>query len=86
MFESENPYLHETKANLHGRKNTQLESELNEVRQRLANGMLGSIALTSPEDSLRQLQEENLLLKQQLSQSMTSLISTAKVCHFIMSP
>jgi hypothetical protein len=48
--------------------------------------MLGSIALTSPEDSLRQLQEENQLLKQQLSQSMTSLISTAKVCHFIMSP
>ncbi len=65
------------------RKNTQLESELNEARQRLSSAMVGSIALTSPEESLRQLQEENQQLKQQLSRSMTSLISSSKVSRFV---
>jgi DNA-binding FadR family transcriptional regulator len=60
-----------------------MESELSEARQRLSSVMMGSIALTSPEESLRQLQEENQLLKQQLSRSMTSLISSAKVRFFL---
>ena len=41
--------------------------------------MMTSIATMEPTESLKQLQEENMLLKQQLSRSMTSLISTGKV-------
>merc|ERR1719431_2477743 len=57
------------------RKNAQLDSELREANQKL----MTSIATMEPTESLKQLQEENMMLKQQLSRSMTSLISTGKV-------
>jgi len=65
------------------RKNAQLESEMKEAQQKLTNQMACSIAAVhDPLESQRQLQtlqEENLMLKQQLSKSMTSLISNGKV-------
>merc|ERR1711915_78615 len=61
------------------RKNAQLESELLEAKQKLQTNMMSSIATMEPAESLKQLQEENLMLKQQLSRSMTSLVSTGKV-------
>lgn len=61
------------------RKNAQLDSELREANQKLKMNMMTSIATMEPTESLKQLQEENMLLKQQLSRSMTSLISTGKV-------
>ena len=60
------------------RKNAQLESELREANQKLANSMLCSIAVETDE-SLKQLQEENRQLRDQLTRSMTSLITTGKV-------
>jgi len=60
------------------RKNAQLESELKDANQKLSNNMFASIAVEA-EGSLKQLQEENKLLRDQLSRSMTSLISTGKV-------
>jgi len=61
------------------RKNAQLDSELREANQKLKMNMMSSIAPMEPPESLKQLQEENIMLKQQLSRSMTSLISTGKV-------
>jgi len=61
------------------RKNAQLESELREANQKLKMNMMTSIATMEPAESLKQLQEENMMLKQQLSRSMTSLITTGKV-------
>merc|ERR1711915_154598 len=65
------------------RKNAQLESEMKEAQQKLTNQMACSIAAVhDPLESQRQLQtlqEENLMLKQQLSKSVTSLISHGKV-------
>eukprot|EP00092_Neocalanus_flemingeri_P034467 GFUD01037478.1.p1 GENE.GFUD01037478.1~~GFUD01037478.1.p1 ORF type:complete len:1402 (+),score=479.73 GFUD01037478.1:84-4289(+) len=61
------------------RKNAQLDSELREANQKLKMNMMCSIATMEPAESLKQLQEENMMLKQQLSRSMTSLISTGKV-------
>lgn len=61
------------------RKNAQLESELLEAKQKLHTNMMSSIATMEPTESFKQLQEENLMLKQQLSRSMTSLVSTGKV-------
>lgn len=61
------------------RKNAQLDSELREANQKLKMSMMTSIATMEPTESLKQLQEENMMLKQQLSRSMTSLISTGKV-------
>ena len=60
------------------RKNAQLESELRDANQKLANSMLCSIAVETDE-SLKQLQEENRQLRDQLTRSMTSLINTGKV-------
>ena len=56
-----------------------MDSELREANQKLKMNMMSSIATMDPAESLKQLQEENMMLKQQLSRSMTSLISTGKV-------
>ena len=65
------------------RKNAQLDSELREANQKISSQMVTSFAAVSdPAESCRQLQtlqEENFALKQQLSKSVTSLISHGKV-------
>ena len=65
------------------RKNAQLDSELREANQKISSQMVTSFAAVSdPAESSRQLQtlqEENFALKQQLSKSVTSLISHGKV-------
>ena len=59
------------------RKNAQLESELREAEQRMTNSMSCSIAPVR-EDTVRQLQQENKQLKDQLSKSMTTAINNDK--------
>jgi len=60
------------------RKNAQLESELREAEQRMTSSMSCSIAPVR-EDTVRQLQQENKQLKDQLSKSMTTAINNDKV-------
>ena len=65
------------------RKNAQLDSELREANQKIQSQMVTSFApVNDPAESSKQLQtlqEENFALKQQLSKSVTSLISHGKV-------
>jgi len=56
----------------------ELEIELDEAKQQLSSNMLASIRVDSLEN-IRQLQEENRILRDQLTRSMNSLISNGKV-------
>jgi len=59
------------------RRNAQLESELREANQKLSNNMIASFAVDTTD--LKQLQEENKQLRDQLTKSMTSIITSDKV-------
>ena len=61
------------------RKNTQLESELSEAQQKLKAGMSCSVMPVEAGESVKQLQEENVKLRQELTRSASSLISCGRV-------
>ena len=61
------------------RNNAQLESELSEAQNKLKQQMTCSVMPLEASESMKQLQEENLKLKQELSRSASSLISGGRV-------
>ena len=61
------------------RNNAQLESELSEAQNKLKQQMTCSVMPVEASESVKQLQEENLKLKQELSRSASSLISGGRV-------
>ena len=61
------------------RNNAQLESELSEAQNKLKQQMTASVMPVEPSESVKQLQEENLRLRQELSRSASSLISGGRV-------
>ena len=63
-----------------GQKNTQLEAELKEAKQKLDQVMASSVmTLNNQDPDLQRLQKENAHLKEQLTKSMMVLVSSGKV-------
>ena len=61
------------------RTNAQLESELSEAQNKLKQQMTCSVMPVEASESVKQLQEENQKLKQELSRSASSLVSGGRV-------